>query len=98
MLTEAPKNGARSPDPRKADATVGWGAPRDEREVRDARQHSGRRCPFPRPPFVLEATTLHEREEAMKYILLIHQGDSPTPYSDDWESLSEGERNAVYAD
>ena len=28
----------------------------------------------------------------MKYVLLIHQGDAPTPYSDDWEKLSEDER------
>ncbi len=34
----------------------------------------------------------------MKYVLLIHQGDAPTPYSDDWEKLSEDERNSVYAD
>ena len=35
----------------------------------------------------------------MKYILLIHQGDAPTPYSPDaWERLSEDEQKAVYAD
>jgi hypothetical protein len=34
----------------------------------------------------------------MKYMLLIHQGDAPTPRSDDWESLSEDEQKAVYAD
>jgi hypothetical protein len=34
----------------------------------------------------------------MKYMLLIHQGDTPTPYdADAWECLSEDERNAVYA-
>jgi len=34
----------------------------------------------------------------MKYMLLIHQGDAPTPYSpDEWARLSEEERNAVYA-
>jgi hypothetical protein len=34
----------------------------------------------------------------MKYMLLIHQGDAPTPRSpEDWERLSEDERNAVYA-
>ena len=34
----------------------------------------------------------------MKYILLIHQGDAPTPYSpDEWARLSEDEQNAVYA-
>jgi hypothetical protein len=34
----------------------------------------------------------------MKYMLLIHQGDAPTPYSpDEWERLSEDEQKAVYA-
>jgi hypothetical protein len=34
----------------------------------------------------------------MKYMLLIHQGDAPTPRSPGaWASLSEDERNAVYA-
>jgi hypothetical protein len=34
----------------------------------------------------------------MKYMLLIHQGTAPTPRSDDWNSLSEDEQKAVYAD
>ena len=34
----------------------------------------------------------------MKYMLLIHQGDTPLPGSDEWERLSEDERDAVYAD
>jgi hypothetical protein len=34
----------------------------------------------------------------MKYMLLIHQGDTPLPGSDEWESLSEDEQKAVYAD
>ena len=33
----------------------------------------------------------------MKYMLLIHQGTTPTPGSDEWESLSEDEKGAVYA-
>jgi hypothetical protein len=34
----------------------------------------------------------------MKYMLLIHQGDTPTPRSpDEWERLSEDEQKAVYA-
>jgi hypothetical protein len=38
-----------------------------------------------------------EKEEAMKYMLLIHQGTAPTPRSpEDWARLSEEERNAVY--
>jgi hypothetical protein len=34
----------------------------------------------------------------MKYILLIHQGDTPTPGSEAWDQLSDDERNAVYRD
>jgi hypothetical protein len=35
----------------------------------------------------------------MKYLLLIHQGDAPTPYSpEEWGQLSEEEQQAVYAD
>ncbi|HKH13277.1 MAG TPA: YciI family protein [Solirubrobacterales bacterium] len=35
----------------------------------------------------------------MKYMLLIHQGDAPTPRSpEDWNRLSEDEQKAVYAD
>jgi hypothetical protein len=32
----------------------------------------------------------------MKYLLLIHQGDTPTPGSDHWERLSEDEQKAIY--
>ena len=35
----------------------------------------------------------------MKYMLLIHQGDAPTPYdADEWARLSQDEQNAVFAD
>lgn len=34
----------------------------------------------------------------MKYMLLIHQGDTPTPGSDAWDRLTEDEQSAVYAD
>jgi hypothetical protein len=35
----------------------------------------------------------------MKYILLIHQGDTPTPNDPEaWGRLSQDEQNAVYAD
>jgi hypothetical protein len=35
----------------------------------------------------------------MKYMLLIHQGDTPTPYNpDEWARLSEEEQQAIYAD
>ena len=33
----------------------------------------------------------------MKYLLLIHQGDTPLPGSDEWENLSEDEQKAVFA-
>jgi hypothetical protein len=32
----------------------------------------------------------------MKYMLLIHQGTTPLPGSDEWESLSDEQRGAVY--
>jgi hypothetical protein len=39
------------------------------------------------------------KEEPMKYMLLIHQGDTPTPRDPDaWGRLSEEEQKAVYAD
>jgi hypothetical protein len=35
----------------------------------------------------------------MKYMLLIHQGTTPTPYwPEEWGRLSEDEQNAIYAD
>src|SRR4051812_15784706 len=40
-----------------------------------------------------------KKEEAMKYMLLIHQVDTPTPRSpEDWAKLSEDEQKAVFAD
>jgi hypothetical protein len=43
------------------------------------------------------ATNLYEGI-LMKYMLLIHQGTTPTPESDDWARLSEDEQKQVYAD
>jgi hypothetical protein len=34
----------------------------------------------------------------MKYMLLIHQGATPTPPSDEWDRLPEDEKKAVYRD
>jgi hypothetical protein len=34
----------------------------------------------------------------MKYLLLIQQGDTPTPGSEAWERLSEDEQKQVYSD
>jgi hypothetical protein len=56
------------------------------------------RCPFVVAPFVSDATMFHRKEdEAMKYMLLIHHGDTATPPSEAWDRLSEDEKNAVYA-
>src|SRR5205085_9748832 len=55
-------------------------------------------CRSGRFPFVSYAT-IREKEEAMKYVLLIHQGDTPTPQSPEaWATLSEDEQKAVFAD
>ncbi|HEY2438141.1 MAG TPA: YciI family protein [Solirubrobacteraceae bacterium] len=34
----------------------------------------------------------------MKYMLLIHQGDTPLPGTPEWDQLPESEQQAVYAD
>ncbi|HEY5977071.1 MAG TPA: YciI family protein [Solirubrobacterales bacterium] len=34
----------------------------------------------------------------MKYILLIHQGSTPTPRTESWNDLSEDEKKQIYAD
>jgi hypothetical protein len=40
-----------------------------------------------------------DKEDTMKYLLLIHQGDAPTPQdADAWGRLSEEEQNSVYSD
>jgi hypothetical protein len=41
----------------------------------------------------------HEEAAAMKFMLLIHQGTTPTPRSpEEWGRLTEDEQQAVYAD
>ena len=34
----------------------------------------------------------------MKYMLLIHQGETPTPGDDRWETMSDDDKARVYAD
>jgi hypothetical protein len=34
----------------------------------------------------------------VKYLMLIHQGDAPTPQSDDWSRLSADDQTAIYRD
>lgn len=34
----------------------------------------------------------------MQYVMLIYQGSSPLPGSDEWAALSEDEQKAIYAD
>jgi hypothetical protein len=39
------------------------------------------------------------QEDPMKYMMLIHQGTTPTPRDPEaWQSLSEEERQAIFAD
>jgi hypothetical protein len=53
-------------------------------------------CRFRRFPFVSYAT-IPDEEEAMRYMLLIHQGDAPTPRSpEDWDRLSDEDKKSVY--
>jgi hypothetical protein len=49
-------------------------------------------------PFVSEATAFHEKEDTMKYMLLIHHGETPLPGTPEWDGLSEDEQKQVYAD
>ena len=53
-------------------------------------------CRFRRGPFVLWAN-IPQKEDAMKYMLLIHQGTTPLPGSDEWEALPDDQKGAVYA-
>jgi hypothetical protein len=40
-----------------------------------------------------------DKEDPMKYMLLIHQGTTPTPRDPEaWAALSEDEKKAIYAD
>jgi hypothetical protein len=50
------------------------------------------------PPPVRRIGDHVKKEEAMKYILLIHQGTTPLPGSPEWEQLPAEEQGAVYAD
>ena len=66
--------------------------------VQVGRIHGNGKCPFACLSFVLDAT-ISTKEEAMKYMLLIHQVDAPTPRDPEaWGRLSEEEQKAVYAD
>jgi len=42
-------------------------------------------------------TEIHE-EEPMQFVLLIYQGTTPLPKTDEWSTLSEDEQKAIYAD
>src|SRR3954447_14965502 len=60
---------------------------------------TSRRCMLSNAPHPVRLMGDHpNEEEAMKYMLLIHQGDTPTPRDPDaWARLSEEEQNAVFA-
>jgi hypothetical protein len=42
--------------------------------------------------------TTTTKEEAMQYLLLIHQGSTPLPGTPEWERLSQDEQASVYSD
>jgi hypothetical protein len=50
-------------------------------------------------PVRLKGSDHSQKEESMKYMLLIYQDSAPTPRSpEEWATLSEDEQNAVYRD
>ncbi len=55
----------------------------------------GAGCPYPPP--VVSGVTFQPQEDPVKYMLLIHQGDTPTPRTPDCEQLSEEAQREVYA-
>src|SRR3954469_6401385 len=61
---------------------------------------TSRRGMLSNPPHPVRLMGDHpNEEEAMKYMLLIHQGDTPTPRDPDaWARLSEAEQKQVFAD
>jgi hypothetical protein len=68
---------------------------RDAEPASQSRSFRGS-CRFRRGPFVLWAN-IPQKEDTMKYMLLIHQGTTPLPGSDAWEALPDDEKGAVYA-
>jgi hypothetical protein len=44
------------------------------------------------------ANHVDDKEERMQYVMLIYQGTTPLPGSDEWNALSEKEQKQIYAD
>jgi hypothetical protein len=59
--------------------------------------HRRQRCRSSRRPFV-SSRDHPNKEDAMKYMLLIHQGTTPLPGTPEWHGLSQEEQAQVYAD
>jgi hypothetical protein len=49
------------------------------------------------PDCLLGDQPSNESEEAMKYMLLIHQGSTPLPGTPEWDALAEADKQKVYA-
>jgi hypothetical protein len=45
----------------------------------------------------MSVTTI-PKEDAMQFVLLIYQGTTPLPNTDEWSTLSKEEQKAIYAD
>jgi hypothetical protein len=73
---------------------------RGPRRVETAHLRARRGCAVSISASIVRLKGDHPRkEEAMKYMLLIHHGDSPTPDDPEaWAKVSEQERKAIYAD
>src|SRR3954451_20584965 len=84
---------------RRALSSRGGREPRERRAgASPARRFLAATCRSARRAFVYRRPSTI-KEDAMKYMLLIHQGDTPTPRDPEaWARLSEDEQNAVFAD
>src|SRR5438093_1255629 len=68
-----------------------------DKRTRAAAHECARCCRFSSSLFVLGCDQPHE-EDDMKYMLMIHQGTTPTPLDPQaWATLSKDEQQAIYA-
>ena len=66
-------------------------------QANEARSRPRRRvCRLRGRPFVSYAT-IPKKEDAMKYMLLIHHGTTPVPGNEAWDALPDAEKGAIFA-
>jgi hypothetical protein len=100
VIAEATANATGGADRRRAVA-----ARRDERRSHVRRESANAptgkagRNPVENAPPRSSIGDHSDKEDAMKYMLLIHQGSTPTPHDPEaWARLSADEQQAVFAD